>query len=126
MFRLHPAAGKVSGSGFYILKGDGARLERALVNYMLDMHAADGFTEVSVPHLVNADSMFGTGQLPKLAEDMYKTSEDGMYLIPQPRFRLPIYISRKLLRGAVCLSTMSPTLPVIVAKLERPEKIRVE
>lgn len=76
------AAVKVSGSGFYILRGAGARLERALVNYMLDTHIADGFTEVSVPHLVTEDSMFGTGQLPKLAEDMYRTADDPMYLIP--------------------------------------------
>lgn len=76
------AAVKVSGSGFYILRGAGAKLERALVNYMLDTHIADGFTEVSVPHLVTEDSMFGTGQLPKLAEDMYRTADDPMYLIP--------------------------------------------
>lgn len=76
------AAAKVSGSGFYVLKGMGARLERALISYMLDIHTADGFTEVRVPYLVNANTMFGTGQLPKLEADMYKTTEDGMYLIP--------------------------------------------
>lgn len=76
------ASARVSGSGFYILKGHGARLQRALVNYMLDTHTTDGFTEIIAPHLVTAETMFGTGQLPKLEEDMYKTSEDGMYLIP--------------------------------------------
>jgi len=76
------AAAKISGSGFYVLKGLGANLERALINYMLDLHTADGFTEVRVPVLVNSDAMFGTGQLPKLAADMYKTEGDGLWLVP--------------------------------------------
>ena len=76
------AAAKVSGSGFYVLKGRGALLERALINYMLDLHTDSGFTEVRVPILVNSDTMFGTGQLPKLAADMYKTEGDGMWLVP--------------------------------------------
>jgi seryl-tRNA synthetase len=76
------ASARVSGSGFYILRGAGARLQRTLISFMLDTHTADGFTEVVVPHLVTADTMYGTGQLPKLAEDMYKTSEDNLYLIP--------------------------------------------
>jgi seryl-tRNA synthetase len=76
------AGSKISGSGFYVLKGKGARLERALINYMIDLHIGAGFTEVRVPILVNADTMYGTGQLPKLAEDMYKTEGDNMYLVP--------------------------------------------
>lgn len=77
-----PAAARISGSGFYVLKGQGALLERALINYMLDTHTADGFTEVCVPFMVTANTMFGTGQLPKLDADMYKTEGDGLYLIP--------------------------------------------
>jgi seryl-tRNA synthetase len=77
-----PASAKISGSGFYILKGLGAKLQRALVNYMLDKHTSDGFNEVSTPYIVNESSMFGTGQIPKLAEDMYRTENDNMYLIP--------------------------------------------
>ena len=76
------ASARVSGSGFYILKGAGARLQRALIGFMLDTHTADGFTEIVAPHLVTADTMYGTGQLPKLADDMYKTAEDELYLIP--------------------------------------------
>jgi seryl-tRNA synthetase len=76
------AGARISGSGFYVLKGLGANLERALINYMLDLHSSDGFTEVRVPNLVNSDSMFGTGQLPKLASDMYKVEVDDLWLIP--------------------------------------------
>jgi len=74
-------AAKISGSGFYMLKGDLARLERALINFMLDFHIKDGFLEINGPQLANADSLFGTANLPKFEEDLYKTRE-GFYLIP--------------------------------------------
>lgn len=74
---------KISGARFTVLKGMGARLERALVNFMLDLHINEhGYTEVFPPYLVNADSMLGTGQLPKFAEDMFKVDPQGYYLIP--------------------------------------------
>ena len=76
------AGSRVAGSGFYVLKGWGARLQRALIAFMLDTHVKDGFTEVVTPVLANTDSMTGTGQLPKLAEDMYFLKEDEIYLIP--------------------------------------------
>lgn len=76
-----PAATKVSGAGFYLLRGPGARLQRALIGYMLDLHTADGFIEHAAPYVVTEESMFGTGQLPKMADDMYRT-EDNMWLIP--------------------------------------------
>jgi len=76
------ASARLAGSGFYFLKGMGARLERALYNYMLDTHIADGYLECAPPVLVTSDTMFGTGQLPKLAEDMYRTDRDDLYLIP--------------------------------------------
>jgi len=75
--------GKISGSGFPVYKGLGARLERAVINYMLDLHIANhGYTEVFPPFVVNRESMYGTGQIPKLAEDMYHIEKDGLYLIP--------------------------------------------
>ncbi len=78
-----PHGAKVSGSGFYFLTGPGARLERALINLMLDLHTGEhGYTEVMVPYLVGEDSMRGTGQLPKLKEDMYRIEQDNLYLIP--------------------------------------------
>jgi seryl-tRNA synthetase len=75
--------GKVTGTGFPVYKGLGATLERALLNFMLDEHIANhGYTEVFPPFLANESSMYGTGQLPKLAEDMYHAEKDDLYLIP--------------------------------------------
>jgi len=76
-------ATKITGSNFILYKGWGARLERALINFMLDLHTAKhGYTEVFPPFLVNRSSMLGTGQLPKLEEDMYKLKDDDLFLIP--------------------------------------------
>ncbi len=72
---------KVAGSGFYLFKGELARFERALVNFMLDFHVKDGFVEINPPQIVNSKTMFGTGNLPKFEEDLYKTRE-GFYLVP--------------------------------------------
>ncbi|MTI82058.1 MAG: serine--tRNA ligase [Firmicutes bacterium] len=74
---------KVSGARFSFYKGAGARLERALFNFMLDLHSREhGYTEIIPPFIVNADSMTGTGQLPKFAEDMFKLEGTNYYLIP--------------------------------------------
>ena len=80
------AAVKITGSRFTVMKGPLARLHRALAQFMLDVHTAEhGYTEVYVPYLVNADSMRGTGQLPKFEEDLFhvpRTDSDKLYLIP--------------------------------------------
>ncbi len=76
------AAVRMSGSGFTVLKGDGARLERALINWFLDVHRDQGYTEVNIPYLVGRKAMTGTGQLPKLEEDMYLCQVDDLFLIP--------------------------------------------
>jgi seryl-tRNA synthetase len=76
------APARMSGSGFSLLKGDLARLERALINWFLDTHRRAGYTEVAVPYLVGPSAMTGTGQLPKLADDMYRCADDDLYLIP--------------------------------------------
>jgi len=76
------AGRRVSGRGFIVLKGDGAQLSRALINFMIDLHADQGYQEVVVPFLVHTDSMIGTGQLPKMAEDMYHCDNDDLWLIP--------------------------------------------
>lgn len=78
-------AAKISKSRFSILKGEGARLERALINFMIDFNGKRGFELCSVPFIVNADTMQGTGQLPKFEEDLFKIENDedrAFYLIP--------------------------------------------
>jgi seryl-tRNA synthetase len=76
-------APKISGSGFLLFTGMGARLERALINFMLDFHTTKhGYTEVSPPHVVRRAALFGTGQLPKLEGDMYLVGEDDLFLNP--------------------------------------------
>lgn len=92
-------ATKISGAGFYLLRGQGARLQRALVNYMLDLHTQDGFLEMAVPYLVTSDTMYGTGQLPKLEEDMYRTSVDDMYLIPTAEVSITNYYKQQIIEG---------------------------
>lgn len=74
---------KITGSGFILLKGLGARLERSLFSLMLDVHTRDhGYTELFTPFLVNRTSMTGTGQLPKLEDDMYRIPSDDLFLVP--------------------------------------------
>ncbi len=76
-------AAKLSGSRFVVLKGWGARLERALINFMLDLHTREhGYTEVWPPSIVRREVMFGTGQLPKFEDDLYRIERDDMFLIP--------------------------------------------
>jgi seryl-tRNA synthetase len=76
-------AAKISGAGFALYKGIGARLERGLIAFMLDLHTKKhGYTEIFPPFLVNRRSMTGTGQLPKLEEDMYRLKDDDLFLIP--------------------------------------------
>jgi len=76
-------AARMTGARFALLTGDGARLERALINFMLDLHGKEhGYTEVLPPFMVNATSLFGTGQLPKFEEDLFKVEPGGYYLVP--------------------------------------------
>jgi len=78
-----PRAAKISGSGFILYKGAGARLERGLINFLLDLHTREhGYTEVFPPFLINRNAMIGTGQLPKFEEDMYRLRDDELYLAP--------------------------------------------
>ena len=81
---LDLAAGAlIAGSGFPLFRGTGARLVRGLANFMLDLHAREhGYVEVAPPYVVNYESVFGTGQMPKFAEELYRTRDDDLYLIP--------------------------------------------
>lgn len=76
-------ASKLSGARFAVMKGAGARLERALINFMLDTHTKNGYREILPPFIVNGDTMYGTGQLPKFEDDLFKLCGDrNFYLIP--------------------------------------------
>ncbi len=78
-----PAGARIAGSGFPLFRGQGARLVRGLASFMLDLHATEhGYVEIAPPYLVSYDSIFGTGQMPKFAEEQYRTRDDDLYLIP--------------------------------------------
>ena len=91
------AAGKVSGARFVYLKGQLARLERALANFMLDLHTGEfGYTEFVPPLMVRDDAVYGTGQLPKFAEDLFRTTND-FWLIPTSEVPLTNYVREQIL-----------------------------
>jgi seryl-tRNA synthetase len=75
-------AAKITGARFALLRGDAARMERALINFMTDVHREQGYFEVMPPFIVNSDSMFGTGQFPKMKEDVFQLQDTDYYLIP--------------------------------------------
>ncbi len=90
---------KVTGSGFAFLTGKGAKLERALINFFLDENSSKGYREFIPPYVVNQASMEGTGQLPKMAEDMYHCTEDNLYLIPTAEVPLTNYHNNEMLKS---------------------------
>jgi seryl-tRNA synthetase len=92
---------KLAGHGFAGYTGKGAMLERALINFMLDFHTQKhDYTEVSLPYIVNRATMTGTGQLPKLADDMYHINEDDMFLIPTAEVPVTNYFAGEILKAA--------------------------
>lgn len=91
-------AAKVSGARFVFLTKDGARLERALMNFMLDVHTGEhGYEEMVTPQLVNPDSMYGTGQLPKFEEDLFKINKEELYTIPTAEVPLTNFYRNEVL-----------------------------
>ncbi len=92
--------GKVTGARFCFYKGLGARLERAVISFMLDLHTGEhGYTEIFPPFMVNRDSMIGTGQLPKFAEDMFKIEGTEYYLIPTAEVPVTNLYRNEILEG---------------------------
>ena len=89
---------KMSGEGFVSLRGIGARLSRALISWFLDIHTANGYTELAVPYLVNSKTMTGTGQLPKFADQLYKCESAGLYLIPTAEVPVTNFHSGEILK----------------------------
>ncbi|UCF04302.1 MAG: serine--tRNA ligase [bacterium] len=95
------AASTLSGSGFILLKNDGALLSRALINFMLDLHTRQGYEELSIPYMVTRDCMVGTGQLPKLVDDMYLCERDDLFLIPTAEVPVTNIHRGELIEGGV-------------------------
>lgn len=94
-------AAKVTGARFTFYKGLGARLERAVINFMMDLHSnRHGYTEMLAPYIANKDSMIGTGQLPKFAEDMFKLEGLDYYLVPTAEVPTTNYHRDEILDGA--------------------------
>jgi seryl-tRNA synthetase len=102
---------KITGAGFPVYKGKGAKLQRALIQYFLDKNTAAGYTEFQVPHMVNEESGFGTGQLPDKEGQMYHIPEDGLYLIPTAEVPLTNLFRNQLLEVKdlpICLTGYTP------------------
>lgn len=91
-------AAKVSGARYHFYRDDGSRLERAIINFFLDVHTENGYTEIFPPFMVNRASMTGTGQLPKFEEDAYKTTDD-MFLIPTAEVPVTNMYRDEIIRG---------------------------
>jgi len=104
-------AARIAQSRFAVLKGLGARLERALIGFMLDLHVKEhAYTEVLPPFLVNPDAMRGTGQLPKFDEELFKTKDEGLYMIPTAEVPLTNYHREEILpAGSLPLSYVAYT-----------------
>ena len=102
---------KITGAGFPVYKGKGARLQRALINYFLDKNTAAGYREMQVPHLVNTNSGFGTGQLPDKEGQMYRVPDDDLFLIPTAEVPLTNLYRNQLLQAnelPICLTGYTP------------------
>ncbi|HEX8360703.1 MAG TPA: serine--tRNA ligase, partial [Longimicrobium sp.] len=94
------AGARVSGSGFPVYRGIGARLQRALINFMLDLHTTEhGYTEIEPPFVVGRDAMTGTGQLPKFEDDAYRIEADDLFLIPTAEVPITNLLREELLAG---------------------------
>jgi seryl-tRNA synthetase len=91
---------KITGSRFYVLSGAGARLQRALIAFMLDLHIQQGYTEKYTPFMVRTDTVFGAGQLPKFADNLYKDHEEDLYFVPTAEVPLTGYHMDEILDEA--------------------------
>lgn len=91
---------KITGSRFYVLSGAGARLQRALIAFMLDLHIRQGYTEKYLPFMVKTETVFGAGQLPKFADNLYKDHEEDLYFVPTAEVPLTGLHMDEILDGA--------------------------
>ncbi len=103
-------AARMSGAGFPLFTGAGARLERSLIQFMLDLHTTEhGYTEVSPPHLVTTATMTGTGQLPKMADDMYPIQNDDLWLIPTAEVPVTNIYREEIIREPLPIKLVAQT-----------------
>ena len=91
---------KITGSRFYVLSGPGARLQRALIAWMLDLHIRQGYTEKYLPFMVKTETVYGAGQLPKFADNLYKDHEEDLYFVPTAEVPLTGYHMDEILEEA--------------------------
>ncbi len=92
---------KISGTRFYVLKGDGARLQRALISFMLDLHTREhGYTEIYPPAMVREECLYGTGNLPKFGDNLYRDAEDDFYFVPTAEVPVTNLYRDEILDGA--------------------------
>jgi seryl-tRNA synthetase len=91
---------KITGSRFYVLSGAGARLQRALIAWMLDLHIRQGYTEKYLPFMVKTETVYGAGQLPKFADNLYKDHEEDLYFVPTAEVPLTGYHMDEILEEA--------------------------
>jgi seryl-tRNA synthetase len=91
---------KITGSRFYVLSGAGARLQRALIAFMLDLHIKQGYTEKYTPFMVRTDTVYGAGQLPKFADNLYKDHEEDLYMVPTAEVPLTGYHMDEIINEA--------------------------
>lgn len=115
---------KLAGSGFYVLRGAGARLERALINYMLDLHISRGYTELFPPALTTEQCVVGTGQLPRQPDDMYHIERDGLWLNPTAEVPVTNYHANEILEAAELPRYYTAYLPSFRREAGRHSELR--
>ena len=108
---------KITGSRFYVLSGAGARLQRALIAYMLDLHIRQGYTEQYTPFMVKAATLFAAGQLPKFADNLYHDAEEDLWMVPTAEVPLTgLHMDEILEEDQTAAALTPPTRPASAAR----------
>jgi seryl-tRNA synthetase len=117
-------AARIAGARFSVLSGAGARLARALINFMLDLHTREhGYREIEPPFLVNSAALLGTGNLPKFEADLFKIAGDwDLYLVPTAGCRSRTSIAGRSSTAAICRFAIPPTRPAFAVKPARTDR----
>lgn len=102
---------KLAGSRFYVMRGLGARLQRATIQWLLDLHLRQGYEEIYTPFVVRENVLWGSGQLPRFRDNLYRDEESGLWLVPTLRCRSPASTPTRSWRCRSCRSTTWPIRP---------------